>query len=151
MNFVSISEEPSTTVIDKVFVLSKQYDFRPKQLISIVGYPKMGKTFWMSALAEESKKYTLYYSLERKIEVKSPNVVYFSKVPTFLEVLSDIENYKPEWIIIDTLDMFMGNQYLDEELRNFTFNRLKKLALDKNLTVFIIQHLSPFRKEELCS
>ena len=71
------------------------------------------------------------------------HITFIGISPTLSDIRAHIENYEPEWVIIDTVgyiseDQFKGNETLK---LNYIFEELKKMAITYKVVILVIQHI----------
>jgi len=159
--------------LDHIFKLGVPCDFKIGNSILLMGHPKIGKSFWMQFVTQKAKKRTLYYTLEMpatetyirqlmialeeteeqvrdRLLIKNEelhshvdHITFIDQSPTLLDIQSHIEQYEPEWIVIDTIDMVTEDQYKGNETMKLTylFQKFKQMAIDNKIVILIVQHI----------
>ena len=158
--------------MNNLFDLGVECQFRQGNMIVLFGHPKIGKTFLVQYLTHNSGKRTLYYTLEmpsdevllrqymiaskesedivtqrllvgEELYKKTDYLTLIDQSPTLTDIQSHIEQFSPDWVVIDTIDQVSEDQYKSNETMRLTylFQKLKQMAIQYKVVIIIVQHI----------
>ena len=158
--------------MNNLFDLGVECQFRQGNMIVLFGHPKIGKTFLVQYLTHYSGKRTLYYTLEmpsdevllrqymiaskeseeivtqrllvgEELYKKTDYLTLIDQSPTLTDIQSHIEQFSPDWVVIDTIDQVSEDQYKSNETMRLTylFQKLKQMAIQYKIVIIIVQHI----------